>query len=512
MRAPRLAEFGVLGLGLLAVLATFRDYGLTWDERFQSRYGELVLAYFRSGFTDTRCNSFEDLHYYGPLFEAAAALVYGALGGHVPEVRHLMSALAGLLGVAATMRLGGLVGRPWLPALAGLALLTWPRFYGHAFINSKDVPFACGVAWAAFASARWLLRGTRPGDAAMAGLAAGLALSVRPGGLPVLGALLLGAWLLARWRPPAARPADRTLLQLLAAAALAWAVMVALWPWAHGGPLTRPIEALRLSARFPAELPVLFDGVFRAPDSLPRRYVPQYLLITIPPGHLLLLALGGLLAVRPPARWDAPRVFVARLALVWFAAPVLAAVVRKPVLYDEIRHFLFVLPAGALLAGLGLDWAIARLAARAGARAGLAAALLLLPLPSLVRLHPYQYTYFNGLAGGVGRAWRHYEADYWLSSYREAMEWINAQPAIPGRKRRLAVVATPASRWCADYYAGPDLEVKTLAEAQREPEWRYDVFLATTRFRMTEYASAPVVHEVGRDGALFAVVKQRAAP
>eukprot|EP01047_Picozoa_sp_COSAG01_P099045 COSAG01_NODE_29135_length_644_cov_2.095413_1_plen_173_part_10 len=34
-----------------------------------------------------------------------------------------------------------------LPLLAGLLLVTMPRFYGHFFANTKDVPFAAAFAW-----------------------------------------------------------------------------------------------------------------------------------------------------------------------------------------------------------------------------------------------------------------------------------------------------------------------------------------------------------------------------
>ena len=46
-RAPELA-CAVLVLGAVAtVVATHRDYGVTWDEGVQARYGELVVDYFR---------------------------------------------------------------------------------------------------------------------------------------------------------------------------------------------------------------------------------------------------------------------------------------------------------------------------------------------------------------------------------------------------------------------------------------------------------------------------------
>ena len=42
----------VLMLMLLLVLATFQDYGVSWDENVQNEYGKQILAYYKSGFAD----------------------------------------------------------------------------------------------------------------------------------------------------------------------------------------------------------------------------------------------------------------------------------------------------------------------------------------------------------------------------------------------------------------------------------------------------------------------------
>ena len=55
--ARRFNPFDLASLVLLAVLfvlvaTTFRDYAITNDEWIQHRYGELIVAYYRSGFAD----------------------------------------------------------------------------------------------------------------------------------------------------------------------------------------------------------------------------------------------------------------------------------------------------------------------------------------------------------------------------------------------------------------------------------------------------------------------------
>src|SRR5260370_38174162 len=45
-------SFGVVALGTLLVLLTFRDYGVTWDEDVHNWYGNFVLDYYLSLFDD----------------------------------------------------------------------------------------------------------------------------------------------------------------------------------------------------------------------------------------------------------------------------------------------------------------------------------------------------------------------------------------------------------------------------------------------------------------------------
>ena len=70
---------------------------------------------------------------------------------------------------------------------SSLALIMLPRFTGHAFINTKDIPFACGFAWTMFSMAL-LFRERRFSwpKFLFFGLCLGLTLSVRTGGFLAL--------------------------------------------------------------------------------------------------------------------------------------------------------------------------------------------------------------------------------------------------------------------------------------------------------------------------------------
>jgi hypothetical protein len=298
--------------------------------------------------------------------------------------------------------------------------------------------------------------------------------------------------------------------------AVAWIGMILPWPWAHASPIAHPLESMREAARFSETYEVLFAGATTMSDQLPRSYVLHFLAIATPLPALALALLGGARALR--AQWSEPaseRAGVDRLLLAWLAVPLVLFVVLRPNVYDGIRHFLFVLPALALLAGLGAAWllsASAWPAVRVAAGAGIALAVLV-PVVALVRLHPYQTTYFNALVGGVAGAAGRYETDYWASSYKEAAEWINAHRKVdPGRPTSVLVGANPYSLPCAAYYLDSDIHVAGFqargAPGEIPPD--VDYYVGATRFGLDRnFPETPVVERVGRLGATFSVIRAR---
>ena len=512
----------MLLLGFVLILATYRDYGSNWDEAVQSRYGELAVSYFGSGLTDTRCNRFQDLRFYGPLVEMIPALLYGDAKTGTYELRHLIIPFFGLATLPAVFWFASLAQIPGLPLLAVLALATMPRFYGDWFNNSKDIPFACLLAWSMLAlAALWRTGRVTPWRVLACGLAFGLTLDVRPGGFPLLAMFFAAAALLpfatARGGRHGANQPSLTTAGLwgLGVFAIAWVLMVLPWPWAHENPLAHPIEAMRVAASFTSSYPVLFDGTVMSSAAVPRYYLPKYLLITTPP-LVLLLSLVGVVTGLIRARRAVADSFLFLLTLLWLAIPLTLFVVMRPNVYDGIRHFLFVLPAIAILSAYGGTWLCERLAgSRRVVALTLCAALLLLPIKDMVVLHPYQTTYFNGLVGGVAGADGKYDTEYWLTSYREAIAWVNEQAARrPGEATTVAVAGDGYITPWVTYYAHPDVHARIVATPPASPTLPdgVDYYIASKRWGFARgYPAAPVVHAIGRDGAVFTVIKGRGA-
>jgi hypothetical protein len=503
------------------VVLTHRDYGVTWDEEAQSRYGRRILRWYDSGFTHEGAFGHGNLVYYGGLFEVLAELAATQTPDSGYETRHLVNGLVGLLAILATERLAAHLCGPLAGFLAAALVVLTPAFYGHLFNNPKDVPFA------AFHSlALWAILSTwdsmpkpRPSRLLLSGVAIGAASAVRAGGVLLLFHLgtLWAAWFLLRRRQRDSLARQAALLAGSAAlvATAAWCVMLAFWPWATRSPFSAPFTALRSTAWLNPEGQTLFAGRLVRSGDLPSGYVLVWFGVSLPELYLA-AAVAGAVGVVRMLRGGLPSDALrsdAAVKLAWLAStcamPVAGSVVLKASLYDGIRHFLFAIPVMAVLASVALasylrsePWRFARMAA-----AAVLGALAATTTRDMVRLHPYQHIYFNRLAGGVGAASRRFETDYWLSSYKEGIAWL-VQRYGAGYERRVRVACTFVDFPCAYYLKGSS-EGRgrfVLVPIDRDPH----VILASTRRRFHSRYRGRVLHVVEREGAeLLHVIEVR---
>ena len=444
----------------LAVL-TFRDYGVTWDEPGLRTYGQMLVAWYRSGFADGSAFSFANLRYYGGAFDILATLLEPWIGLDPYAWRHLLGAMIGLAGLALIWRLGRRLGGPGAGLLALLLLATLPGWWGHMFFNSKDVPFAVGMLASLSIWVRCLEEWPEPRlrSALLLGLAVGLTLGVRVGGIllglivaPSLALLLAADARHCGWSA-AARAAAGAVLRLLPALPVALAVLLPAWPWVALAP-GNFLEAIGYLNRFPYAADTIFAGQRYPAPAVPLDYWPTLLALQLPEVALAGLLLAAGIAVASP--WRAAAAGDRRaLGLITVAAAALVplgyAMLARPTAYNVLRHFIFMLPPLLILAGLGLDRALLltppgwRLAAWS-----LVAIGLMLPLLRTVQLHPYAYVYFNDISGGVAAAAGRYELDYWGTSFRELGR--NLEASLSRHHDALGLQPIPA-RICGPFEA-----------------------------------------------------------
>ena len=417
----------VLALVLLAL--TFRDYGVTWDEPGLRTYGRMLVDWYASGFTNGRAFEFANLRYYGGAFDIVATLLEPLAPFDPYAARHLLGGLIGVAGLFLTWRLARALGGPRAGLIALGLLATLPGWWGHMFFNSKDVPFAVGMLAAVAAWIRILDEWPRPrfGSVALLGLAVGLTLGIRVGGVLLaayfaltLGTLLLQEKELAGWAGATAS-LGTGLIRLLPALPVAIAVLVPAWPWVALAP-GNLIDAIVYLRQFPYTADTILAGQRYPAPAVPLAYWPTLLVLQLSEIMLLGLGLAALAVPWLPRGHDQGRAGRLDVLTVAIAAvlPLVYAMAARPTAYNALRHYIFALPPLAILAALGLDRALRLLAPRMRMIAQIAiVAGCLLPVIRMVQLHPYEYVYFNDLSGGVPAAAGRYELDYWGTSFAE---------------------------------------------------------------------------------------------
>jgi dolichyl-phosphate-mannose-protein mannosyltransferase len=513
--ARRLALLVFALLGLYVALS-WDQHGISNDEEVQHIYGRLLVDFYASGFADRAAFGYKNLYLYGGFFDLIAAGLERVLPVMVWDLRHLLSALFGLLGLAAVWQLGRELGgekdgeRAGLAALVLLALTgAWS---GGMFTHTKDVPFAACMAWALYFTTRIVPRLPAPPWASVLGLgvALGCALGLRVGAVFAvfyLGLAVLLATLLIGQPGRRLGFLVRSCVALAPAGVLALALMGLFWPWSVMAP-GNLLTAATAFSHFSFLLHTIADGQVYLNGQVPRTYLLSYLAVRLP--ELLLLGLPAAVLLIP-LRWRQAR--GDRSSAVWLlrhfpmllaaAFPIAFTLVTQPALYNGTRHFLFVVPPLAVLAALGWVWLAQARPRLAPLLAAVAAGLVVFHALTLARLHPYEYVYYNQLVGGLPGANTKWETDYWADTVRPAAALLTAYVAAEGvPPEKPWPVAVCAESLQADVFLGPEFEVTR--------DWRRaEFFISPTHMDCDTALKGRIIATIERMGVTLAVVRDR---
>ncbi len=510
--------FLLLAINILVGLFVFRDYGFSWDEPLFYDYGKALgyayspSAWFSGNFDLSKSygSSGDDHKTRGPAYLLLArepVYLLQAFGLDEASAWHLINFLFFQLGVYFLYRLA-LRWMKSFAALAAAALFSWqPLLWGHAFINPKDPPFltfflasVClgfemvdGLTDESKSNKQKYLRLIFPA------VLLGIATSIRV--LGPLAGLLVVIYAVSRF----GKRVTTILPHLIVYSAIAILAMFVTWPFLWESPITNFAAVSRFMSDNPTTLSVLFGGeVYRAGD-LPRRYLPFMLATTLTEPVWLLFAFGAVVGYRKLIRQTTINKDIVSLTLValWFVLLVTYALLRRPAMYDGMRHFLFILPPIFIFTGFAFEFLITQIAASIWLRAGQIVVLLLPGIAGIIQLHPYEYTYYNSFVGGTSQAFRHYETDYWLTCYKQAVEGLEQSADRP---INLYVHREP---YIAGYYANENIHVFDLRGALDQVT-SGDYVLVNTRTNEDHkvFKDAPSVLQIGRGGAIFCMVKQ----
>jgi hypothetical protein len=317
-----------------------------------------------------------------------------------------------------------------------------------------------------------MLRAFGSGRVILAGIVLGLTISIRV--LGPLPGLLISIYLL--WK-------NRQQSLILIIPYVFWALLTTYmtWPFLWISPISRYLESLVLMSNFPWPGRVLFNGHF---------YEPILVLF-----YIGVLAFVYWLLVRKVP------VDMFLFVMLIFVLPLAGSVFFSAPLYDNFRQLFFLVPPIFVIAGYGFELVTNRIPS------GFVRVLLMVVcafpgIYSILQLHPYQYIYYNSLAGGVHGAARHFELDYWRTSYREIALQVNK---LASPDANVFVSGAPFSYLP---YNRPDVVIENKIDPGRSYDFEFAVL--TSRWNADEhlFPEAKVIYVVQREGAVLSVLKQ----
>jgi hypothetical protein len=528
----------MLAIAILG-LSVVGHYGISYDEE-----GPMRVAFETAKTVTTGKPYAGHLKYYGTLFNISAETIFQVKNrllkpqfppqdrfegrGYViapfyqrVKLKHVLTFLLALVTYGAVAGLVAIL-TGWEYAWLGPVILAlFPRFWGHSFVNPKDIPLAAMMTLGTLMGV-WLVGHFQQvsdkelrlvlnkttlfslGYGGCVGLVAGMRLD---GSVVLLFAAIahflssLGTqqplqWLRRFWRH-------------YGLIVLSWAATTFLvYPPAWQNPWSWAWETLQFYYHEDWPLTVLFDGKFLSAAQLPWYYLPQWWSMTIPEVFQVAFAVGVMALIwRYKFLTDRQRACAIMVLLQILFLPTIVVLLNSTI-YDEARQFLYVIPGVAAIACTALVWIYKALTRRFLKLFVVAIAIALFsPIVwDMVALHPYQYLYFNRAFGGLAHAQGRFETDYWALSMREGIDWINrhAPPNATIVSSEPIYASAPIAR--ADITVLP-VDAEKTVNAKKIAKPFYYIAIPRWDFQQ-QFPQCDVVYRVMRQEVPLAQVRQ----
>lgn len=444
---------------LLPILSL--EAGISGDEEKHYVHAGKVFNYFATRGEDKAALSDPEnkLNYYGQSFDLITYVVNKIFEvDNIYEVRHILNSITGFLTILFAGLLASLLAGYRAGVITMILFFFAPRFLGHSFNNSLDVPFALGYIFTIYQIIRFLKKLPRFSWSIAFWICIGMAwtISIRIGGLILIPYafmfaglyLLINKWEFRLFSREGYLMIRKGLILLIIISAASYILALLAWPFGLQKPIQNPLEAFRLMANITVAIRVLFNGEIFWSNKLPWYYYSMYILYTVP--VLILIGfLTNVLVYRVYRKFLKPFfIFVLFFAVIF---PMAYVIYKESNVYGGWRHIMFIFPPLVVIAGITIE-SVARILRSRYLKFALAFIILAgiaHPIRYIIVNHPFEYIYFNEIMGNVNKAFGRFENDYYLNSLRQGSEWL-IENILPGQPAGIKVrIATNAS---VNYY------------------------------------------------------------
>lgn len=404
----------------------YKDYGMSWDEVAQRDLGLAAYNYLHKG-NNGYLLMFDRI--YGVGFELP--LVYLEKLFNLKDdrdiflFRHLAYSVFFSFGCFMFFQLNlKLFKNTFIALLPALILVCTPRIFGHAFFNSKDIPFLSMYLICFYVLHRYIAKSNWRNLLLLA-FCGGMLVNFRILGVLFI-ALTAGAMLVLTIR-------RTTLLQLLhpfifiCVAAL---VLYVSWPYLWHRPFENFRAAFVMMSKFSLHTEMLFKGGIIFPGDHTMNYLFTWILYSIPVLYLVMSILGiGLFLVkniRYPFKFlTHQQSLMGWLFILNFSMPIFAVFYFGSYLYDDWRQLYFVWPFMLVFCEYFVDYIRQHNRSVAKAILGISFVYIAFVGGNMYKLHPYEHVYFNELISKDDHyLQQNFEGDYWGVSYYSGLSFL----------------------------------------------------------------------------------------
>lgn len=461
---------------LIGLIAT-PDYGMPWDEELEIRtLGSNVREYvslfkgkdsepYQSStgipFPDYLLNP--DMDHGQSAYYPLTPALFADYGPNGPRTLMLiwhgytfLIFMAAVLGLYFVCKF--LMGDWKYGLLGSLFLFLSPRFFAEGHYNSKDMVVMSFVILLIAAGIK-LIESRRFSSALIFAFVAAIATNMRVTALFMFGLLgllyLVDLTVKREWN---ARNLQVGLTAVFSFLLISYLITPAAWRT----PLDYIAYVIRRSSNF-ADWPgvVYFQGYVHRP--VPSSYIPTMIALTTPNLILVLTLLGHISAIADFFRGLIRKTLTREthyliICIIFIWTFLLFAIIRQPILYNSWRHLYFLYGPMLILAVAAVRFLVRRAKGKLKLLVVAAVALQLLVCAILIGIsHPFQYVYYNPLAGKDPA--QKYEFDYWNVSQTQML--IKLADQVEGDQ--IYICAT-------DWYSGDGLgkAIKVLPEAYKQ--------------------------------------------
>jgi hypothetical protein len=412
-------------------LATIRDYGISQNEPDGMGRGIQALNMaFGLSLQPVAAQSDAPDERHPPFYAICNYLtsecLMRAFGWKPIPAGHFLNILTASAGLVIVFLLGKAMFNSTAGLVAEIFMVFFPRFVAHAQYNAKDVP----VMVFSMLSLLFLYSGAR-GDGKrswfLGGVTFAIAVTTNLDGLFLLPIFFI-PWLISSRFPNLNVSSPRWLdfCMFLYPAVL---FIFLFWPALWSNPLQLWSSVVRFSKNWEPGVEVLYLGKTYPVGDVPWHYLPLHLVAVTPVFSVAAIAVGMAVVIQRLFRRQSA--FEYGLLCCWLLIPIIARTLPGTINFDGMRHVFFVVPAMAVLAGVGvkslLDWWDQRQGSKASA-AMVGLAIVAWSCWQTVESHPHQGSYLNEAVRCVvpgPKLGKYFDFCGWGTEYKAAVDWLN---------------------------------------------------------------------------------------